>query len=66
MLTSFREGRGKRERQTGEKERKSERRGGGETERETEGDSKGLITAYHLEYNLSHTNLQWDPHTVGV
>lgn len=27
---------------------------------ETEGDSKGLITAYHLEYNLYHTNLQWD------
>lgn len=25
---------------------------------ETEGDSKGLITAYHLEYNLYHTNLQ--------
>lgn len=27
---------------------------------ETEGDSKGLITAYHLEYNLYHTSLQWD------
>lgn len=43
------EGRRK-ERQAGERERVKKR--------ETEGDSKGLITAYHLEYNLYHTNLQ--------
>lgn len=46
-----------------------EREDGGEEraeKAETEGDSKGLITAYHLEYNLYRTNLQRDStRTVG-
>lgn len=52
----------------GERAREREKGGGGGEDSaekaETEGDSKGLITGYHLDYNLYHTNLQRDfqPH----